>query len=69
MTIRTVGTTLLAAGFAMLAVAVLIRDPTALDANIGAGALSLVGLPLGTLGLALVLVQAVTSRRRRGNTS
>jgi len=65
MTIRTVGTILLAVGFAMLAVAVLIRDPTALDANIGAGALSLVGLPIGALGLLLIVVGAVVSRRRR----
>ncbi|RUQ98164.1 hypothetical protein [Labedella endophytica] len=63
--LRTLGTVLLAIGFTMLAVAVLIRDPTALDANIGAGALSLVGIPLGAVGLVLVVVTAVVLRVRR----
>ncbi|RWZ67824.1 hypothetical protein ELQ92_00685 [Labedella populi] len=66
-TLRTVGTVLLAIGFALLAMAILIRDPTALDANIGAGALSLVGIPLGTAGLVLVVVSAIVRRSRRSD--
>lgn len=54
MIIRRVGTFFLAAGFLMLAAAALIRDPTALDANIGAGALTLVGIPAGVLGLVVM---------------
>ena len=57
---RTVGTVLLGIGFTMLAMAILIRDPTALDANIGAGFLSLLGIPVGALGLVLIVVHAVT---------
>jgi len=53
------GTILLGSGFAMLAGAVLIRDPTALDANIGAGFLSIVGLPVGAIGLALTFAHIV----------
>jgi hypothetical protein len=56
--IRDVGTVLLGVGFAMLAGAAVIHDPTALDANIGAGALTLLGIPLGAVGLALVIVGA-----------
>ncbi len=52
------GTALLAAGFAMLVGVVLIWDPTAADANIGAGFLAMVGVPLGALGLALILAHA-----------
>lgn len=59
MVIRTVGTGLLGTGFTMLAIAALIRDPTALDANIGAGGLTLVGIPVGTLGLVLTFAAAV----------
>lgn len=62
---RTVGTVLLGIGFSMLAAAILIRDPTALDANIGAGILSLLGIPVGALGLVLIALQAVRSRRMR----
>jgi len=67
MFIRSLGTILLALGFVMLASAALIRDPTALDANIGAGLLTLVGIPLGGLGLALTIVHDVYRawRRRR----
>ena len=63
--LRVVGTVILAIGFMMLALAILIRDPAALDANIGAGALSLVGMPLGALGLVLLVVGAVVERSRR----
>ena len=59
MFIRNLGTILLGLGFVMLASAALIRDPTALDANIGAGVLTLVGIPVGTLGLALTVANAV----------
>lgn len=62
MFIRTLGVTLLALGFVILASAALIRDPTALDANIGAGALALIGLPVGTLGLFLTAASAVNQR-------
>ncbi|MCS5735021.1 hypothetical protein [Herbiconiux daphne] len=62
--IRNVGTILLAVGFVLLAVAVLLRDPVALDANIGAGILSLAGLALGGVGLVLVVIGAVVGRRR-----
>ena len=57
------GTSLLTLGFAMLAIAVLIRDPLAQDANIGAGILSLVGIPIGGLGILLLLISAVIPRR------
>lgn len=69
MFIRTLGVILLALGFVMLASAALIRDPTALDANIGAGALSLIGIPVGTLGLFLTAASAVylTWRERSGD--
>lgn len=61
--IKGAGTILLILGFAMLAIAVLIRDPLALDANIGAGILSLVGIPTGGLGVLLLLIAAVIGRR------
>ena len=63
--IKITGTFLLAVGFAMLAVALRIYDPAAPDANIGAGYLELTGLPLGILGLALVLVDAARAMRLR----
>lgn len=68
MFIRTLGTILLALGFVMLASAALIRDPTALDANIGAGALTLFGIPAGILGLILMAGHGVhlTWRQSRG---
>jgi multisubunit Na+/H+ antiporter MnhG subunit len=71
MLIRNLGTILLGLGFVMLASAALIRDPTALDANIGAGVLTLVGIPVGTLGLALTVTHAVYRawHRRRGDRS
>jgi hypothetical protein len=53
--IRNIGTVLLGLGFTMLTIAALIRDPTALDANIGAGGLTLIGIPVGTLGLAMII--------------
>lgn len=49
----------------LLATAALIRDPAALDANIVAGILTLAGIPLGTLGLALTIATAVAQRRPR----
>ena len=55
MIIRNIGTILLGLGFLMLATAALIRDPTALDANIGAGALTLIGIPVGSLGLVMII--------------
>ncbi len=61
--LRTLGPVLTAIGFLALAAAILIRDPTALDANIGAGILSSVGLVVGTLGLVLTAVGAVISSR------
>ncbi|SEN92790.1 hypothetical protein [Cryobacterium luteum] len=45
------GISLLAVGFAVLAGALLIYDPAASDAIIGAGLLKLTGLPFGILGL------------------
>ncbi|MCR2763546.1 hypothetical protein NQ152_08490 [Microbacterium sp. zg.B48] len=71
MIVRTIGTVLLGAGFAMLAAAALIHDPTALDANIGAGALTLAGMPIGALGLAMTITAAaygVWHRRDRPRT-
>ncbi|MFB2597440.1 hypothetical protein ACEXQE_06585 [Herbiconiux sp. P17] len=62
--IKNVGTALLALGFVLLAAAVLVRDPVALDANVGAGILSLAGLTVGALGLVLVVIGAVLSRRK-----
>lgn len=67
--VRNLGTTLLAIGFALLVSAVLIRDPLALDANIGAGILSVAGIPIGAVGLALVIADAVSilwARSRSG---
>ncbi|MGO2520860.1 MAG: hypothetical protein ACTH8F_12115 [Microbacterium sp.] len=68
MFIRNLGTILLGLGFVMLASAALMRDPTALDANIGAGVLTLVGIPVGTLGLALTVAHDIYRmwHRRRG---
>jgi hypothetical protein len=68
MFVRNLGTILLGVGFVMLGSAALIRDPTVLDANIGAGGLTLVGIPVGTLGLALMVTRGVYRRwhRRRG---
>lgn len=60
--LRTVGTALLALGFLALATSVLIRDGSAPDANIGAGLLALGGLPVGTLGLVLVVVGGFRAR-------
>lgn len=58
MMIRHLGTILLGSGFMMLVGAVLLWDPTAQDANIGAGILSIVGVPVGAIGLALTLAHA-----------
>lgn len=67
MIIRNIGTVLLGVGFVMLAAAALMRDPTALDANIGAGALTLVGIPVGAIGLAVTALGVVyETLRRRG---
>jgi hypothetical protein len=63
---RTTGIILLAIGFVMLVAADAITDPTALDANIGAGGLIFVGQPLGSVGLLLIIIDAVV-RRVRGN--
>lgn len=65
MTIRGSGETLLGLGFALLASAAFIRDPAASDANIGAGILILVGIPVGLLGLLLTSAEAVFRARRR----
>lgn len=69
MIIRAIGTVLLGIGFVALATAAFIRDPAALDANIGAGVLTLVGIPLGAVGLALMIAGGayeVWKRRGRG---
>ncbi|RPF21687.1 hypothetical protein [Myceligenerans xiligouense] len=66
MIIRTAGTVLLGTGFVALATAAFLRDPTALDANIGAGVLTLVGTPLGALGLAMTIGAALFEAWRRG---
>jgi hypothetical protein len=66
--LRSAGTPLLAVGFALLAGALLIVDPAASDAHIGAGYLTLTGLPLGTLGLTFVVIQAARGARLRHNT-
>jgi hypothetical protein len=69
MWIRSLGTVMLGVGFVMLAVVVVFRDPTALDANIGAGFLVLVGVPVGTIGLLLTAghaaYAAIVGRRQR----
>ncbi|WJL96627.1 hypothetical protein QSU92_05475 [Microbacterium sp. ET2] len=52
------GAILLGLGYAMLVGVVLIWDPTAPDANIGAGILATVGVPCGALGGALILANA-----------
>ena len=52
----------------MLAVALLIFDPAASDANTGAGFLKLTGLPLGILGLTFVMIQAARAARLRYDT-
>jgi hypothetical protein len=61
---RTTGIILLAIGFVMLVAADAITDPTALDANIGAGGLIFVGQPLGSVGLLLIISDAVVRRVR-----
>lgn len=67
MILRVAGLIFLGAGFVMLAAAVLILDPTALDANIGAGILVVAGIPIGVLGLILTTTGVILdlSRRRR----
>jgi hypothetical protein len=62
---RTTGIILLAIGFVMLVAADAITDPTALDANIGAGGLVFVGQPLGSVGLLLIVIDALVRRVRR----
>ncbi|TQK17611.1 hypothetical protein FBY40_0088 [Microbacterium sp. SLBN-154] len=59
MKIHYIGTALLACGFAMLVGVVLLLDPTAPDANIGAGILAMVGVPVGTLGLVMIIGHAL----------
>lgn len=72
MIIRAIGTVLLGIGFVALSTAAFIRDPAALDANIGAGVLTLVGIPLGAVGLVLAIAGGayeawgMRGRRRRG---
>lgn len=58
---RSVGTVLLALGFLALSTSVLVRDPTAPDANIGAGLLDMVGIVTGATGL-LALISARFTR-------
>jgi len=67
--LRTTGIVLLAIGFLCLAVAVTILDPTAMDANIGAGGLVYIGRPIGALGLAIVIVDAALRFWRRRTSS
>lgn len=62
---QTLGTVLLAIGFLALAGAHLITDPTALDANIGAGFLIIVGLVTGAAGLLVSVIAALFGMRRR----
>jgi hypothetical protein len=62
---RTTGIILLAIGFIMLVASDAITDPTALDANIGAGGLIFVGQPLGSVGLLLIVIDAIVRRVRR----
>lgn len=59
MKIHHIGTVLLGCGFAMLVGVVLLLDPTAPDANIGAGILAMVGVPVGTLGLVMIIGNAL----------
>ncbi|MBF4457876.1 hypothetical protein C5E07_17710 [Pseudoclavibacter sp. RFBJ3] len=60
---RLLGTILLAIGFIALASAVLITDPTALDANIGAGILQMAGFVAGGAGLAVLLITLLVPKR------
>ena len=62
---QTLGTVLLAVGFLALAGAHLVTDPTALDANIGAGFLIIVGLVTGAAGLLVSVIAALFGMRRR----
>ncbi|WP_371031129.1 hypothetical protein [Pseudoclavibacter sp. JSM 162008] len=62
---QSLGTVLLAVGFLALAGAHLITDPTALDANIGAGFLIIVGLVTGAAGLLVSVIAALFGMRRR----
>lgn len=59
------GTVLLAIGFLALAGAHFMTDPTALDANIGAGFLIIVGLATGAAGLLVSVIAALLGTRRR----
>lgn len=63
--IKTAGLSLLVVGYLSLAAAALIRDETAPDANIGAGLLTLLGLPAGALGLVLLVVATLARRSRQ----
>lgn len=65
MFMRHAGTVLLGVGFVMLAGAVIIRDPTAPDANIGAGILSIIGIPVGMVGLVLTIAHAAYAAWQR----
>lgn len=68
MIIRAIGTALLGIGFVALATAAFIRDPAALDANIGAGVLTLVGIPLGAVGLVLTIAGGAYEAWKRRST-
>ena len=59
--IKLIGTILTATGFLALATATLIRNPLTPDANIGAGILSLIGLPSGAVGLLLLTTVVIGS--------
>lgn len=63
-----IGTVLLGCGFAMLVGVVLLLDRTAPDANIGAGILAMVGVPVGTLGLLMIIAHAAFRALRKVRT-
>jgi TRAP-type C4-dicarboxylate transport system permease small subunit len=65
MLLRVTGTILLALGFLMLWGAWAITDPFAGDANIGAGGLIFLGRPAGTIGLVLLVIDAILQFRKR----
>jgi TRAP-type C4-dicarboxylate transport system permease small subunit len=65
MLLRVTGTILLALGFLMLWGAWAITDPFGGDANIGAGGLIFLGRPAGTIGLVLLVIDAILQFRKR----
>lgn len=67
MMIKAIGAGLTAIGFTALAASTLLRDPAELDANIGAGILAMIGIPVGSIGvLTMIITTLVSMAHTRG---